>query len=257
MLTAILHGKAGRVGLDGQSLSWREVFRRREDLLSAVLFGRMPYLSDQAQAHFATLLLGQEIAQALGPLEDIAFWPKLGKEGAGFVEPDVVIEYTQHRILVEVKPPAGGKQSLAQWRVELQALYLQDDDSKQTVLLALGNNPARWKQWVATLQSEYADRQLRVVCREWKALHKDLVAHSTRSQGRDARVYDEWLQAFRLFGMSVEALPFRDLLAPALRLGDLHCALDALRCWPACLDGRGMGVDIRITAVTTDEGMQP
>ena len=48
MLNAIIYGKAGRMGWDGQkeSLSWRQVFQTREDLLTATFFERFSYLSD-------------------------------------------------------------------------------------------------------------------------------------------------------------------------------------------------------------------
>ncbi|MDE0565576.1 MULTISPECIES: hypothetical protein [Shewanella] len=42
MLQAIIHGKAGRIDGDkGQSISWREVFKGREDLMTAAVFGRV------------------------------------------------------------------------------------------------------------------------------------------------------------------------------------------------------------------------
>lgn len=42
MLQAILHGKARRIGGRlGQSISWCEVFKGREDLMTAAVFGRV------------------------------------------------------------------------------------------------------------------------------------------------------------------------------------------------------------------------
>lgn len=78
MLTAVLHGKAGRVEIDGHMVSWRELFRKREDLLTGVLFGRLSYLTDDAHGQVLSLMLGSDIACTLGALEAIEFWPKLG-----------------------------------------------------------------------------------------------------------------------------------------------------------------------------------
>jgi|GEM_PF-2814397 len=60
MLQAILHGKAGRIEQDGESISWRDAFKRREDLLTAVFFGRVPHLSDDALGAVLRFLLGDD-----------------------------------------------------------------------------------------------------------------------------------------------------------------------------------------------------
>lgn len=232
MLTAVLHGKAGRVEVEGRAIGWRELFRQREDLLTGVLFGRLPYLSDGAQEQFLTLLLGAEIASELGTLQEITFWPKLraGKY-RGFVEPDVLMDYPNHQLLVEVKPPYSGSQRLEQWRAEVRALQQEDGDPKPIVLLALGRNPNHSSDMATSLQSEFSAVRLRVVCREWQEVMKGLTAILASADTRGAHIIEDWLQAFGLFGMTNECAPFIDLLPLAESNGRLLSALDSLKGW--------------------------
>ena len=58
MLHAILHGKAGRIEQEGESLRWRDLFKGSEDLLTATVFGRLPHLSDGALRAMLRFLLG-------------------------------------------------------------------------------------------------------------------------------------------------------------------------------------------------------
>ncbi len=76
MLHAILHGKAGRIEREGESLRWRDLFKGSEDLLTATFFGRLPHLSDGALGAVLRFLLGDN------PLDPATFqrlelWPKL------------------------------------------------------------------------------------------------------------------------------------------------------------------------------------
>lgn len=73
MLHAVLHGKAGRVTADGEDQSWRELFRNREDLLTATFFGRLRYLSEEGEKKVLALLVGEKLADAFGPVREIIF----------------------------------------------------------------------------------------------------------------------------------------------------------------------------------------
>ena len=92
MLQAILLGKAGRIETDnGDVQSWREVFKLREDLLTAVFFSRIRYLSEDGERKILSLLVGNNAASQLGAVNEYIFWPKLsGLEGRSFVEPDIL-----------------------------------------------------------------------------------------------------------------------------------------------------------------------
>ncbi|WP_052469081.1 hypothetical protein [Pseudomonas massiliensis] len=232
MLTALLHGKAGRVEIEGKAVAWRELFRKREDLLTGVLFGRLPYLTADAHNAFLSLLLGGEIASELGTLQTIEFWPKLhsGKH-RGFVEPDVLINYPKHRVMVEVKPPHAGVQRLEQWRAEVRALELEEDVASPIVLLALGRNPNHSSEMVAALQLEFSDARLRVVCREWWEVMRGLGAMMANACIQDSRIIQDWLDAFGLFGMANERAPFGDLFSHLSPVEDLSDSFDVLTHW--------------------------
>lgn len=77
MLHAILHGKAGRIEREGESLCWRDLFKGSEDLLTATFFGRLPHLSDGALHAVLRFLLGDN------PLDPATF-----QRLANLVEPD-------------------------------------------------------------------------------------------------------------------------------------------------------------------------
>ncbi|MBA6098541.1 hypothetical protein H4C80_15580 [Pseudomonas juntendi] len=234
MLTAVLHGKAGRVEIDGQVISWRELFRKREDLLTGVLFGRLSYLSDDAHGQVLSLLLGAEIASALGALQAIEFWPKLGAgKRRGFVEPDVLIDYPKHQVLVEVKPPHAGTQRLAQWRAEVEALLLEEEESKPIVLLALGRNPNHSSELAAALQDEFADAGLQVVCREWGEVMRGLALILAKADVRDSRIIQDWLEAFSLFGVNNDCAPFSDLFNLLSPADQFSTSFDVLEDWRA------------------------
>lgn len=228
MLTAILHGKAGRVDMDDQVFSWRELFRKREDFLTSVFFGRLHYLSEHAQACTLALLLGKPLGDSLGALQSIEFWPRLkGLEGRQYVEPDVVLHFDEHLVLVEVKPPFGKGQCKDQWITEVRALELQNDERKLIIFLALGRNVPAWKSEAADLEGEFSTIGLRVVAQEWQVLKDGLNEMSDFFDARDNRVVADWMESFSLYGLRDRHKPFATLLP--LCMGDgVDAALSVL-----------------------------
>lgn len=214
MLTAITHGKAGRVRLpeSNRDVSWREVFREREDLLTAVLFGRFRYLSDAALGRVMSALVGEASAEELGQWQDIDFWPRLeGADDRRWVEPDVLLRFENALVMVEVKPPFGGDQSAAQWQAQLSALRAEVSGSetvgKSVVhFVALGRTS---RVPVDALGDFNADNVFKLQVRrvEWDALAQHLPGWIAASDRTDAAVFADWNEAFALFGVRVVRPP--------------------------------------------------
>jgi len=232
MLTAILHGKAGRVELEKEQLRWREVFQRNEDLLTSVFFGRLGYLSDDLQRQIMALLIGAPLADDLGVLQDLSFWPQLkGGDGRRYVEPDVLLSFERHLLVVEVKPPFGGKQYVEQWHAEIEALLRDNDEDKAIVFLALGRNMPDWRQQADEVELHFDDDGVQVMCREWRELLHGLHRLVDSAGLQDRRVLADWQDAFKLFGLREAVAPY----APLLKLSTdrpMHAAdIDLLKRW--------------------------
>lgn len=218
MLKAILHGKAGRLNFNDENLSWREVFSRREDLLTAAFFGRLPYLSVAAQQQTLEMLIGPPLAHRVGRIDDIEFWPKLrDEEGWGYTEPDVLIHGERVLVVVEVKPPAGGAQHLSQWKREIAGTLRQRQgrdgiEIEMLILLALGNNSAQWQLDAEILKQAFADEEIMVVGKEWEEIIQALLSMPSVKLASDSAVFQSWIEALLLFGISLPVGSFTDLL---------------------------------------------
>ncbi|MFQ6371534.1 hypothetical protein [Shewanella sp. YIC-542] len=145
MLQAILHGKAGRIDGDkGQSISWREVFKGREDLMTAAVFGRFAYLSAPVQATLMQRWL-RVTEPAFDDFEKIDFWPSyqlVSNDQKRRVEPDVVLNFASATVILEIKPPNGGDQDIDQWRREVESFLLSGERSQLPLyFLAIGRIP--------------------------------------------------------------------------------------------------------------------
>ncbi|MCX4030941.1 hypothetical protein [Aeromonas caviae] len=222
MLHAILHGKAGRVEQGGQSLRWRELFKRNEDLLTATFFGRLPYLSDGAFEAVLGCLIGVEQAKRLAPtFIEIELWSRLTEwEERGYVEPDVILRFENELVMIEVKPPFGGGQYQDQWRAQMTALSVETEylEYEQIHFVALGNTLP-----VPLPIDEHPKRFTPMTQLEWSDLRRLLQNNSMFTSCRqDEAICQDWMEAFSLFGMLPSAPSWQPLLdyarAPSLDL---------------------------------------
>lgn len=216
MLQAVISGKAANIIVEGEKKSWRELFRTREDLITASIFGRLPYLSDALIKSIMNNLLGiTEISpsQDIGEFRSINFWPRYQQDGSqcSYIEPDLLIEFSQATILVEVKPPWSA-QGIDQWKREIFAFIGKDQDLDTPLyLLALGGEVPTWKQDAAHLENQFKHIRLRVSTCTWQQLNHCLYQLSDQSEGRDSRILEDQLHALTLHGIRRPLKPIGDL----------------------------------------------
>lgn len=220
MLKAILQSKAGRINLPGEAspISWREIFKRREDLLTAVFFGRLRYLSPKISNNVMALLVGGNAAAELGDLKSLELWRQVdGVNGRVRVEPDVEIRFSNALVIVEVKPPFGGKQSIDQWRAQIQAIAAEmaetDEVPQNFHYVALGNNTFDTNS-DTPIDFAVADIIEPIIHQvEWERIAQALPKLHANATTQDSAVLEDWAAAFVLFGMA-PPIPFKwsDLL---------------------------------------------
>ncbi|MCC4115353.1 hypothetical protein LLG90_08340 [Aromatoleum toluclasticum] len=212
MLMAIAENKAGRISIPGTdgSVSWREVFRRSEDLLTAVFFGRLQYLSDAGINRVLGVLIGQEAADSLGTLRTVECWPHLtGLEDRRWVEPDVLLHFECGLVLIEVKPPFGGDQYLKQWQAEVHSLVAECRSGERSPpeivhFLALGRNTLPVGAHALDDFRTEGCFELSVHTREWEAILAAIPTWTSECSRGDAAVFKDWIRAFELFGLHYE-----------------------------------------------------
>jgi hypothetical protein len=199
MLHAIVHGKAGRIRDGERSIAWHEVFRTHEDPLTAALFGRFRYLNPVRQSDFLRSVTGRE--WRWGSLVDLHFWPRFELDG-GSVEPDVLLEFDYGVLIVEVKPPHRGRQTLHQWRRQVRGYLLDQDHADPCLLLlAIGRNETEGDTELTVSLGKGLTRTVLVVQRNWTSVHDALYALSPPDL-HEACVVNDMLSALSLYGVS-------------------------------------------------------
>jgi len=224
MLKAILHGKSGRIESQSDStISWRQLYKAREDLLTAAVFCRFGYISQQLQAELLRSWL-TNASSSFDDFEDIEFWPSFTYEyddGTNRVEPDLVLRFSSANVIVEIKPPTGGNQSYTQWYREI-ASFLNDEKSTNKPLYFLGIGR------IENVDIPYCREQLinefeelkDLVALPWQQVTNQLIEIDKRDSKhvcpRDKRVIHDMLQALSLYGLKVSPFKWEDLTKNSL-----------------------------------------
>lgn len=237
MLTAIISGKGGRITVDGveRSVSWREIFRQSEDLMTAAIFGRLRYLSPALLTQAMGTLVTSEVAARLGALKRVDFWRNLeGTHGRVRVQPDVLMWFENALVIVEVKPPFGGNQHMEQWEAQIHAIdHLAQDGDEQVPeyvhYVGLGRNEFRIDGQTRARFRTSNRIELCLYQREWDGLTRTLMIMQDEATASDAAVLEDISNALQLFGMITEIYKWDDLVIWAEKL---HLDAGSLEAWP-------------------------
>lgn len=195
MIHALSSGKAGRVLTSETSERWRDVFKKSEDLLTSMFWSRISYLPTEQLNLFMSQLLSTDFD--CGPLLDVNFWERLSyvtNQIDRVVEPDVILEFRHHDIIVEVKPPFGKGQYQEQWRLQVES-YLQSQTNKKIFFIALGNCPGNVSSWVATFKQRYPDIEFYAV--SWERVSDALF----NTLGKNNRIAADCIKLLNLYGI--------------------------------------------------------
>lgn len=242
MLQAILHSKGGRIRVNDDTQSWRELFRCYEDLLTAVFFGRMQYLSDKGLLDTLNVLLPEVDIDLIGEFRSIEYWPKHNRfQEKSYVEPDILIEFVNARLLIEVKRPTN-TQFLSQWESEIKALTAQEEveEADQLIFLALGGLGSKWKDDILELEGKFPG--LIVCALDWEAVSDAISVLLEKSEdNRDRKIYEDWLAAFGLYGIRLQVRPYDQLekmsFSPDWRELISQIPVIEVHCLPAYVSG--------------------
>lgn len=121
MLRAIIGNKSGRVSVGDESVSVREIYKDREDMLTAAIISRISYLSDEALNNlFQNIFTHSQ--QDFSRLKEVEFWPTFSSSLQSRVEPDVILHFEWGVMIIEAKRPHDSYQYAEQWIKELESL---------------------------------------------------------------------------------------------------------------------------------------
>lgn len=231
MLQAILNGKAGRVDTNGNeaTVSWKQLYQTREDLLTSAFFNRFAYLSPVIQHRILKYIF--DGAGDFTCFEGIDYWPKYElpeNESRSFIEPDLLVRFKEFDLLVEVKPPEGGNQYIEQWEMEIEGYFTQEEGVKEIYFLAIGRIESVSQEDQDHLLNDERFKLKGMSAISWKfmAKHLDKLLHSDEPLAQDKFILNDMLEALLLYGVRANDLHWNTLSSfPTF-------SYDSMKMWP-------------------------
>ncbi|WP_282115041.1 hypothetical protein [Pseudoalteromonas arctica] len=217
MLMAILNNKAGRIeNAQGDAVSWREIFKAYEDLLTSTFFERFSYLDQMSQITILAKCFDikdkLDLSGTLGELEKIEYWPRftLINDQQSLVEPDVILCFEKVNILIEVKPPSGGEQYFEQWSREVKGLLNSNFRHKPLYFLALGGvSKGEFNQQLERLENDFKVLKY-AAAKNWHELVPMLKELFVTSELREQRVVKDMIAALGLYNVHIQNFGWKD-----------------------------------------------
>jgi hypothetical protein len=209
MLHAMLHGKLRRPAdtdddRSADASAWDQLTAHEDPLTSAV-FSPLAYL-DPADAW--ALLRAASLpppgadpfpaAVPAGP-PSLRFWPRLsppeGSDHSRHIEPDVLIDWGSHLILVEAKHAAT--QNTAQWVGQIRALRADRRFAARPLLFiaAGGADPASFALHVADARAQLLGDAIAFFLLPWRLLRDQAAARAPSPPGGAAAILADLIAA--------------------------------------------------------------
>ncbi len=226
MLKAVLHGKARRVEQqDNSSVSWRQLFKTHEDLMTAAIFGRFSYLSANIQSRLLQTWL--KCGDDFSDFKDIEFWPTYSLNSGNtncLVEPDLILRFEHCNIIVEVKPPAGGNQYFEQWQREIHSfLQAEGDIEKPLYFLALGrinkNDANNWAKLLIdtcndNAPSNSSSNLIKVAALKWQEIADNFIdlTRQATTHNPDLRIMNDIIEVLKLYNLKTAQFKWPSLI---------------------------------------------
>lgn len=217
MLYAITHSKAGRIEVSGQKIPVRQIFREREDMLTAALFARIQYLSLETLHTLFSMLISNQPDLNFGELNDVEFWPRFESSIQGQVEPDVILNFEWGTLVVEVKRPKDGIQSGEQWYRELECLPTEYVEGK-VLFWALGgesqHNIEMLKQLeLRCIEDDHIEFDPDLYQSDWECFGKTVYQLVSENElpAPDTRVLNDMLEALKLYRVEYRSIALEEL----------------------------------------------